>query len=349
MRPKFKVTFPNSKSLKIFENMVDSNLRIFSTFNVLTSLFGQPSFKLFPTSTKLWWKFFINKIPFMITVDTNKSVDSVKKCRLLVATNFNKNDYDNITFLINSFYNQQLASKKCLGDFSLAEEDGNINNLKLNNVLLSKDIRESNNKLNFEKFYKSLDKIITELKINHFPHDVVCYTDASIIDVLDNYEFVIRIILKSDMKSIVAIFSYINDDFIKVSTTFYSLDPEKEKKAKVPYLNLSKEDKTKLYKSLLNEFADEFHKLALSNGFYDDNLKQDYKIPVMLSLIHSEVSEALDAYRKWNEEEFKKELADIAIRLFDLASYMKIDLGDEIIKKHEFNKTRPYKHGNKRF
>jgi NTP pyrophosphatase (non-canonical NTP hydrolase) len=78
-------------------------------------------------------------------------------------------------------------------------------------------------------------------------------------------------------------------------------------------------------------------------------LEEVYKIPIMLALIHDEVSEALHAYRNWNEDEFKKELADIAIRLFDLAAYKKINLGDEIIEKHEFNKTRPYKHGNKRF
>lgn len=101
-----------------------------------------------------------------------------------------------------------------------------------------------------------------------------------------------------------------------------------------------------IFKEILKKFCDECHDVAVSKGFYGENHSKP--ITDMLLLIHSEVSEACDAYRNYNDEEFKKELADIAIRLFDLASYLKIDLGSEILNKFDYNKTRPYMHGNKK-
>lgn len=44
-------------------------------------------------------------------------------------------------------------------------------------------------------------------------------------------------------------------------------------------------------------------------------------------------------------ENFKEELADVAIRLGDLAGGLDIDLQSEITKKMDKNKDRPYKHG----
>ena len=64
-----------------------------------------------------------------------------------------------------------------------------------------------------------------------------------------------------------------------------------------------------------------------------------------LMLIVSEVSEALEALRKNDKENFKEELADVIIRTCDLAGGLNIDLQEEIMKKIEANKNRPYKHG----
>jgi hypothetical protein len=47
-------------------------------------------------------------------------------------------------------------------------------------------------------------------------------------------------------------------------------------------------------------------------------------------------------------EGFGVELADAVIRCFDLAEAMKIDLPALIELKHQYNKSRPFKHGNKR-
>lgn len=66
-----------------------------------------------------------------------------------------------------------------------------------------------------------------------------------------------------------------------------------------------------------------------------------------LMLITGEVAEAHEALRKGDYENFKEELADIVIRVADLAGGLDIDLEDEILRKMEKNLARPYKHGKK--
>jgi len=41
------------------------------------------------------------------------------------------------------------------------------------------------------------------------------------------------------------------------------------------------------------------------------------------------------------------ELADAVIRIMDYCEFVGIDLEQAIQLKHEYNKTRPYRHGNK--
>lgn len=90
--------------------------------------------------------------------------------------------------------------------------------------------------------------------------------------------------------------------------------------------------------------AKEIHLNALAHGWWDT----DRKIPELLCLIHSEVSEVLEAYRNEDIDNIKEEMADIVIRVFDMAEGLGIDIQSEILKKHEINKSRPYRHGGKR-
>ena len=56
-------------------------------------------------------------------------------------------------------------------------------------------------------------------------------------------------------------------------------------------------------------------------------------------------SEALEAYRNHDKKNFAEELADIVIRVFDMAEGLEVDIQAEILKKHEINKKRPFRHG----
>lgn len=88
---------------------------------------------------------------------------------------------------------------------------------------------------------------------------------------------------------------------------------------------------------------DKIHQNAVAHGWW----ATQRTIPELLVLIHSEVSEALEAYRNNDRSGYREELADIAIRLLDAAEGYGIDLLTEIITKHKKNISRPYKHGGK--
>jgi hypothetical protein len=64
-----------------------------------------------------------------------------------------------------------------------------------------------------------------------------------------------------------------------------------------------------------------------------------------LALIHGEVSEALEVLRKDDHLNFAEELADVVIRVADLAGGSGVDLEGEITRKMAKNKARPKLHG----
>ena len=78
-----------------------------------------------------------------------------------------------------------------------------------------------------------------------------------------------------------------------------------------------------------------------------DDWTDPNRIPTFLCLIHSEVSEALEGFRAGDRENVAEELADVLIRVLDLAIGLGIDMDNEVWNKIEANKKRGYKHGGK--
>lgn len=87
-------------------------------------------------------------------------------------------------------------------------------------------------------------------------------------------------------------------------------------------------------------------KRAVDSGFWEGLDPLDVNIRLAkLALLTSEIGEAVEAVRKNDQENLGEELADIAIRLFDLGPALGFDLEAEILKKMDKNDLRPYKHG----
>lgn len=92
------------------------------------------------------------------------------------------------------------------------------------------------------------------------------------------------------------------------------------------------------------------HETANNAGWYKDpktGKPIQRNVGEVIALMHSELSEALEAYRKDlmddklpNRSGLEVELADCCIRIFDTARAMKLDLAGAIIEKNRFNRTR---------
>lgn len=95
----------------------------------------------------------------------------------------------------------------------------------------------------------------------------------------------------------------------------------------------------------------EVHETAVDKGWW----QEQRGVGEVIALIHSELSEALEADRNGNPADkhcpqytsLEVELADAIIRIMDYAQFRGLDVAGAVIAKSEFNKTRPFKHGKK--
>jgi len=114
----------------------------------------------------------------------------------------------------------------------------------------------------------------------------------------------------------------------------------------------------------LNRLRDACYACSKDHGFHDrDNF--DLWFANQCNNLTAEISELWDAWRTHKSTEYcdkadkmraqgltpltcqSEELADIIIRVCDMAGRMNIDLEMAVYNKFQYNLTRPYKHGKR--
>ena len=106
----------------------------------------------------------------------------------------------------------------------------------------------------------------------------------------------------------------------------------------------------KYYCSGLKELQDNIADWRDRKGFITNS--ELGKVTEKLMLIHEEVTEAFQELRRFGAagvgtKNFSHELADIVIRILDLAAGCNIDLSFALAEKMMINEGRPYMHGKK--
>jgi NTP pyrophosphatase (non-canonical NTP hydrolase) len=113
----------------------------------------------------------------------------------------------------------------------------------------------------------------------------------------------------------------------------------------------------------VTDWQEKAHQIAKDRGWWPEDRVQKARehdpdlLGAQLALMHSEVSEALEAVRigdmelRYTEdgkpEGFGIEIADVVIRCLQLSELLGISLESLMYIKCNYNETRPHKHGGK--
>ena len=119
----------------------------------------------------------------------------------------------------------------------------------------------------------------------------------------------------------------------------------------------------RMKKMEINEFAKMVHENAVAHGWWDEPRSG----AEIIALCHSELSETLEEMRNGMPKEYVNiggnvvtdtalfgtrktegvavELCDCIIRILDYLEELGVDVESVLMRKHLYNKSRPYKHG----
>lgn len=102
----------------------------------------------------------------------------------------------------------------------------------------------------------------------------------------------------------------------------------------------------------LTELSQEIMEVNQEKGFND----KPFDFPTAIALMHSELSEALEADRKDlmddklpHRKGREVELADAIIRILHAGARGGMDIEGAVREKLDYNKTRPHMHGGKNY
>lgn len=110
-----------------------------------------------------------------------------------------------------------------------------------------------------------------------------------------------------------------------------------------------------LFTQRIQGLSQTLYRWHLVQGFWETFPDSDLpkaNVGEKIALMHSELSEALEADRKQVQDDkipqfsgLEVELADCIIRILDFAGAYKLDLAGALRAKMLYNLTRPYRHG----